>query len=111
MDVRWGILEARVLGGEEFFDVVGCFVVHFVEAWFEPSAGEIFVRDLVGTEEFLFGLILDGNGGDEVGVVDVKNNKVCVTVIGGDWEAAGSTGEYHGCSCRRGWWVRCRSEL
>jgi hypothetical protein len=72
MDVRWGILEGRVLGGNEFFDVVGCFVVHFVEAWFEPSAGKIFVCALVGAEEFLFGLFLDGNGGDEVGVVDVK---------------------------------------
>ena len=95
MDVRWCVLESRVLGGDEVFDVVGSFVVHFVETWFEPSAGKIFVSDLVGAEEFLFGSILDGNGGNEVGVVDVEDNKVCIAAIGGDWEAAGLIGEYH----------------
>jgi hypothetical protein len=64
-----------------------------VEAWFEPSVGKIFVCDLVGTEEFLFCSILDGNGGNEIGVVDVEYNKVCVTAVRRDGEASSLIGE------------------
>ncbi len=66
-----------------------------METWFEPSAGKIFVSDLIGAAEFCFGSILDGNRGDEVGIVDVEDNEVCVVAIGGDWESAGLIGENH----------------
>ena len=35
MHVRWSVLEARLLRLDEFFDVVLCFVVHFVQEAFE----------------------------------------------------------------------------
>ncbi len=82
-----------MLGFNEVFDVFGGFVVHFVELRFESSTGQILVRDLVGSEEFFFGVVFDGNGRNEVGVIDVEDDKVCVAVVGRDWEAARLIGE------------------
>ncbi len=65
-----------------------------METWFETSACEIFISDLVGAEEFFFCLILDGNGGNEVGVVDIENDKICVATIGREWELPSLVGEY-----------------
>jgi hypothetical protein len=44
---------------------------------------------LVGTKEFLLGLIFDGDGGYEVGVIDIEDYQVCVFLVGCYREAAG----------------------
>jgi hypothetical protein len=65
-----------VLGFNEIFDIFGGFVVHFVELRFECSTGQILVSDLVGLDEFFFGALFDGNGHNEVGVIDVEDDEV-----------------------------------
>jgi hypothetical protein len=49
---------------------------------------QIFVGNSVGTEEFLFGAILDWDGGNEIGVVDIEDDKISVATVGCDGEAA-----------------------
>ena len=49
--------------------------------WFESSACKIFVKDFVGTEEFFLHSILYGNGGYEVGIIDVEYDKICIATI------------------------------
>ncbi len=86
-----------MLGFNEVFDIFGGFVVHFVELQFESLTRQILVRDLVGLEEFFFGAVFDGNGHDEVGIIDVEDDKVCLAAVGRDWEAARLIGEYLPC--------------
>jgi hypothetical protein len=86
-----------VLRFNEVFDIFGSFVVHFVELRFESSTRQILVHDLVGLEEFFVGAVFDGNRRDEVGVIDVEDDKVCMATVGRDWEAAHLIGEYFPC--------------
>ena len=81
-----------MLGFNEVFDIFGGFVVHFVELRFESLIGQILLRDLVGLEEFFFGAVFD-----EVGIIDLEDDKVCVAVVGRDWEVAHLIGEYLPC--------------
>ncbi len=48
----------------------------------------MFVCQLVGLKEFLFGLIFDGNRGCEVGIVDLEYDQVCKSLVGCYGEAA-----------------------
>ncbi len=77
----------------EVFNIFGGFV-HFVELQFESLTGPILVHDLVGLEEFFFGAVFDGNGHDEVDIIDVEDDKICMAMVGRDWEAARLIGEY-----------------
>jgi hypothetical protein len=43
---------------------------------------------LVGSKEFLFVSIFDGDGGYEVGIVDVEYDQVCASLVGCYGEAA-----------------------
>ncbi len=86
-----------MLGFNEVFNIFGGFGFHFVELRFEYSTGQILVRDLVGSEEFFFGAVFDGSGCNEVGVIDVEDDNICVAVVGRDWEAACLIGEYLPC--------------
>ncbi len=87
-----------MLGFNEVFDIFGGFVVHFVELRFESLTGQILVRDLVGLEEFFFGAVFDGNRRNEVGIIDVEDDKVCVATVGRDWEAVCLIGEFLPCA-------------
>ncbi len=91
------MLEVGVLGGNEGFDIVQCLVIHFVEARFEAPGGEIIVSDLVGVKEFFFRPIFDGNGSDEVGIVDIEDDQVSVAAVRRD----GETSSLIGRRCRR----------
>ncbi len=42
----------------------------------------------MGSKESLFGSIFDGDGGYEVGIVDVEYDQVCVSLVGCYREAA-----------------------
>ena len=74
-----------------------------METWFEPSAGKIFVSDLVGAEEFFLRSIFDGNGSNEVGIVDIEDDQIRVAAVRCDGEASslisedptGGVGECH----------------
>ncbi len=44
---------------------------------------------MVGSKEFLLGSIFDGDGGYEVGIVDVEDDQVCMSLVGCYGEAAG----------------------
>ncbi len=66
----------------------------FVQLWFEAPAGQIYVGDLIGAKEFFLGVILDGNGSNKVGIVNVENDEVSVASVGCDGEAAGLVGEH-----------------
>ncbi len=61
--------------------------------WFEAPAGQILVGDLIGAYEFFLGAILDGNGSNKVGIVNVENDEVSVASVGCDRKAAGLVGE------------------
>ena len=89
-----GVLKVGVLGGNEGFNVMRRLVIHFVEARFEAPGGEIIVSDLVGAKEFFFRPILDGNGSDEVGIVDIEDDQVSVAAVGRDGETSSLIGEY-----------------
>ncbi len=86
-----------MLGFNEVFDIFGGFIVHFVELRFESLTRQILVHDLVGLKEFFFGAVFDGNGRNKVGIINVEDDKVCVAVVGCDWEAARLIGEYLPC--------------
>ena len=81
MHIGRGVLEVGVLGGDNGFDVVRRLVIHFVEARFEAPGGEIIVSDLVGAKEFFLGPIFDGNGSNEVGIVDIEDDQVRVAAV------------------------------
>ena len=61
VDVGWCVLQRGVLGLDESFNCIGRFVVHFVEEKFVATLCQVFVGDLVSSEEFFFGSIFDGN--------------------------------------------------
>ncbi len=63
-----------------------------MQLWFEAPAEQILVRDLIGTEEFFLGAILDGNGSNKVGSLNVENYKVGVASVGCDGEAPSLVG-------------------
>ncbi len=65
-----------------------------MQLWFESPAGQILVRDLIGVEEFFLGAILDGNGSNKVGIVNVENYKVRVASVGCDGKASSLVGEH-----------------
>jgi hypothetical protein len=44
---------------------------------------------LIGSKEFLLGLIFDGDRGYEVGVLDIEDDQVFVSLVGCYGEAAG----------------------
>jgi hypothetical protein len=62
MYVWWCVVKVGILGGNEVFNIMQCFIIHFVKTWFETHAGKMFVRKLVGSKEFFLCAILDGNG-------------------------------------------------
>ena len=93
MHVGRGILEAGVLGGNEGLNVMQHFIIHLVEAWFESPGGKITVSDLVGTEVFFLRPIFYGYQSNEVGVINIEDDKVRIASIGRDGEAAGLIGE------------------
>ena len=93
MHIGRGVLEVGVLGGDNGFDVVRRLVIHFVEARFEAPGGEIIVSDLVGAKEFFLGPIFDGNGSNEVGIVDIEDDQVRVAAVRRDGESSSLIGE------------------
>jgi hypothetical protein len=95
MDVRRRVWECCVLRVDELLYILGGFIVHFVQLWFEAPAGQVLVGDLIGVEEFFLSAILDGNRRNKVGIVNVENDKVSVASVGCDGEAAGLVGEHH----------------
>ncbi len=68
-----------------------------MEAWFETSGGNIVVCESVGAEEFFLHTILYGNRSDEVGVIDIDDDKICVLAIQCDGESSGLVGEDFSC--------------
>ena len=88
MHVWWGVLEAHLLSLDEFFNVVRCFVVHFVQEGFETSHREPLVDFIVSAQEFFLRSALDGDRANVVGVVDVEHNNVCIAPVGGEGEPA-----------------------
>ncbi len=81
MDVRGSVLDASLLCGNKRFNILGCFVVEFVEERSETALCEPLVALAVRTKNFFFGVILDGNGLNHVGVEDVESYNTCVTVV------------------------------
>ena len=88
MLVRWSVLEARLLPLDEFFNLVRCLIVHFVQEGFEAPHRQTLAGFLVGAREFFLRSALNGDRANVVGVVDVEYNDVCVTSVGGDGEPA-----------------------
>jgi len=88
MHVRWSVLEVRLLPLDEFFDLVRCLVVHFVQEGFEAPRIKPLVDFVVGMQEFFLRPAFDGDRANVVGITDVEDNDVCVTPVGGDGEAA-----------------------
>ncbi len=86
MDIRWCVLESNALRMDEVFDVLRRFVVHFVQSRFEAASSERIVCRHVGAKKLFLGPILDGHEGDEVGVINVKYDKVSVASVGRDWK-------------------------
>jgi hypothetical protein len=82
------VLEASLLRSDEFFDLVRCLVVHFVQEGFEAPHRQPLVCFAVSAQEFFFRPALDGYRANVVCVVDVENNGVCVAPVGGDGEPA-----------------------
>ncbi len=75
------VLEVSFLGINDIFNVFGGFIVHLVKLWLKTPVGEIFVCLLVGAEEFLFCAIFDGDGCNEVGVINVEDDEICIATI------------------------------
>ena len=55
---------------------------------FEGASGERIVGQRVGAKKLFLGAILDGHGCDEVGVINVKYDEVCVAAVGRNWKAS-----------------------
>jgi hypothetical protein len=51
MDIRWSVSESHVLGMDEGFNVVRCFVVNLVQSRFETASCECIVRQCVGAKQ------------------------------------------------------------
>ena len=61
MDVGWCVLQSGVLGLDESSNHVRRLVVHLVKTRFVAAAGQVCIGDLICSEEFFFGSVLDGN--------------------------------------------------
>ena len=61
MHVQWRVLEARLLPQDEFFNLVRCLVVHFVQEGFEAPNRQPLVDFVVGTQEFFLRPAFDGD--------------------------------------------------
>ncbi len=81
MDVQGSVLDGSLLRGNKRFNILGCFVVKFVEERFETALCEPLVDLAVCMKKFFFGQILDGNGSNCVGVEDVEFYNIYVTAV------------------------------
>ena len=79
--VGGGVLEVSMLGADECFHLVGCFIVQFAKLRFEPLLYKSVVHLTVCSEEFFLGSVLDGDQSDVVGIVYVEDDYVHVAPI------------------------------
>jgi hypothetical protein len=90
------ILQFHLFQCNECFNVVGYFIVHFVED------GPIFlgckpgVHLCDGPQELLFASVLDWDQPNRICIVDVEEGKVGISLVGCHWEASGIVTGRHG---------------
>ncbi len=81
MHVGGGVLEVSVLGADERFHLVGCFVVQFVKLRFEPSLYKPVVHFTVCSEEFFLRPVSYGDRSNAVGIVYVDDDYIRMAPI------------------------------
>ncbi len=85
----WGlVLDLDLFPRDECFDITGCLVIQLVEEGTVAAGGEPCAHLHVGSQEFFFGSVFDGDRLDVVGVVHIEECNVRVAAVGCDGEAS-----------------------
>jgi hypothetical protein len=88
MHIRGRVLDLDLFRHNESFNVVGCLIVQLVEEGVVATGGEPCIHLHVGSQEFFFGLVFDGDRLDVIGVVHIEECNVCIALVGCDGETS-----------------------
>jgi hypothetical protein len=87
--VGWGVLEFDLFCHDEHFDLVGYLIVHFVEEGLIAPGRELGIHLCDGLEELFFGPIPNGHQPNGICIVQIKEDKVGVALVGCHREVPG----------------------
>jgi hypothetical protein len=92
MNVWWGELYINVIGGHEWKDGIGSFIIQSLQSWLEAAGSKQLMSSLVGCHDAGSRSRLKGLNMNEVGVIVIDNHEVRVAGRGHSGKARSLVG-------------------